>query len=417
MVNSSFTNICKCRLCSSNKLSPFFNFGFVPLGNNLHDSEEKAISSELFPLAIQRCKDCSHFQLSVSVAPSILYATNYTYLSSIGKSFLSHLKSYADWCVKDFSLNSSSLVLDIGSNDGSCLSFFKSNSCKVLGIDPAQQPAKIANQNGIPTINKFFDETVVDSILDKYGQADFITSHNALAHIDNLESTFINIHRLLKPRSYFIFEIGYFKSVLQNDLFDTTYHEHLDYHHANPLARLLIKLGFEIINLSTNQIQGGSLRVHVRKSDNPIISKEALAFLENESQSVLYQDAFLKNWRENISLKMHSFQEKIIKYVSKGHLVAGYGVPTKSTLLLSLSSLSSKEISFMVEDNSLKIGKYLPSTGIPIFSIDKLKTIKPNIIIIFAWNFADEIISKLRTYVDWELKCIIPLPEYIEVEL
>ena len=229
--NSSYREISKCRLCNSPDLKPFADFGSVPLGNDLQPSASLSLISTKYPLFINRCDDCGHFQLSVSVSPEKLYAYNYSYLTSIGKSFVNHLRSYASWACEELCLNSSSLVVDIGSNDGTCLSFFKDLGTQVVGVDPASVPAKIANDNGVPTINSFFDANVVQEICTRYGHADLITSHNALAHIDNLREVFANIHSLLKSNGDFIFEIGYFRSVLENSIFDTTYHEHLDYHH------------------------------------------------------------------------------------------------------------------------------------------------------------------------------------------
>ena len=136
-----------CRLCNGNDLKPFVNFGNIPLGNNLQKDYKKAIKAEKYPLKIQRCNQCGHFQLSVSVNPLQLYSTNYTYLSGIGKNFVNHLEQYARWAINEFNLKNDSFVLDIGSNDGTCLSFFKKYGCKVLGIDPARLPSEIANKN------------------------------------------------------------------------------------------------------------------------------------------------------------------------------------------------------------------------------------------------------------------------------
>jgi len=413
----NFKKINSCRLCSSTSLKEFISFGDLPLGNNLLHTKEEAINADKYPLVVNKCTDCYHFQLGHSINPKNLYATNYTYLSSIGDSFVNHMREYAEWVNHKFNLCPDSLVIDIGSNDGLGLKFFKDLGAKVLGVDPAKFASDIANKNNIPTINSFFTKEVVQEILKKYGHADFITSHNVFAHIDNLHDAFKNVHKLLKNSGIFIFEIGYFKNVLEKGFFDTIYHEHLDYHHSAPLINHLQSLGFEIINISTNSVQGGTLRIETRKSNLNIISQDSKNFLAEEKKSIIYDPEFLNNWKENIKINMEILSNNIKKHLENGLKIAGYGAPTKATLLLSLSKLSEDHIPFIFEDNNLKVGRFLPSTGIPIISTKELEFIKPDVIIIFAWNFSDNIILKLKNKINWDLKCIIPLPGYKEINI
>ena len=269
----------KCRLCQSKKLKPYFNFGKIPLGNNLETSLESAILAKTYPLYVFRCTSCNHFQLNFSVSPKQLYATNYTYLSGVGKSFVSHIEEYVSWIIENCKLKSKSFIFEIGSNDGTCLEKFKNLGHNVCGVDPAQLPSKIANEKGVFTINDFFNDKTVDYVLKKFGQPEIVTSQNSLAHIDDLINTFERIFFLLKKNGYFVFEVGYFGKVLENNLFDTIYHEHLDYHHANPLVVHLKNLGFEILNISLNGSQGGSVRLLLKKSGKKKISRQANNFL------------------------------------------------------------------------------------------------------------------------------------------
>lgn len=415
--NKPFLPIKECRLCNSNNLEDFLNLGEIPLGNNLQTDINKAISCSAYPLKIKRCNNCDHFQLSVSVDPELLYAKNYTYLSSIGASFVSHLEEYANWACKRFSLKENTLVIDIGSNDGTCLKFFKDKRCNVLGVDPASVPSEIANNKGIKTINAFFNKRIAENILNDYGQADLITSHNALAHVENLQNVFSNIYYLLKEEGYFVFEVGYFKNVLETGCFDTTYHEHIDYHHANPLAKYLYSIGFSIIGIENNHVQGGSLRFILQKMKYPQISEDVKAFLREEKISVLYRNKFLNNWENQIITSMKSLELLIKEKHNKEFSIAAYGAPTKASLLLSIANLDSNQISFIVEDNALKIGRYLPKTAIPIVNMKTLIKNKPDYILILAWNFTEDILEKLRVNIDWSLKCIVPLPKLRIVEL
>ena len=313
--NSSYRIINNCRLCDSSSLKHYFEFGELPLGNNLSESKEEADLASKYPLNVYRCNDCHHFQLGVAVDPKKLYATNYTYLSAVGKSFVQHLVQYSAWIQKKCNLQSKALVIDVGSNDGTCLKEFKKIGCRVCGVDPASLPAKIANEDGIPTLNSFFDDHAVSEIIKKYGKADFITSHNVLAHVDDLKSVFKNIYSLLKLNGYFCFEIGYFKEVLNNKFFDTIYHEHLDYHHARPLSKFLTRLGFDLVDLSVNSVQGGSLRLLLKKTGNGKVSSSAQKFLDKEHSSILYQNEQLAIWQTEIITNMKEFGESVRSYV------------------------------------------------------------------------------------------------------
>lgn len=410
-----YRHIRQCRLCDSSNLEPYFDFGDVPLGNNLAASHDDALLADRYPLSVNRCAACGHFQLAVAVAPEKLYATNYTYLSGVGKSFVQHFQDYATWVQDRCNFQADALVVDVGSNDGTCLKEFKNLGFKVCGVDPASAPAKLANEAGIHTLNLFFDEAAVDEIITAHGKADFITSHNVLAHVDDLGAVFRNIHRLLKTGGHFCFEIGYFSQVLKNGCFDTIYHEHLDYHHAKPLAQFLCGIGFDLIDLSVNQVQGGSLRLFLQKTGDGIISSDAKKFLDEEAHSILYQGDTLSAWPSRIKSNMIKFGETVKAHVAAGKTVVGYGAPTKATLLMEMSDLGSSAISFMVEDNVLKVNKFMPGTGVPILDVAELQVRKPDIIVIFAWNFCDDIIAKLKDKVDWPTTFLVPLPDLIEV--
>jgi len=412
---NSYRSLGRCRLCDASNLKLCFDFGVVPLGNNLSESREDSIIADRYPLSVNRCGACGHFQLAVAIDPEKLYATNYTYLSGIGKSFVAHFREYATWVQSRCNLQAGELVVDIGSNDGTCLKEFKTLGLKVCGVDPASAPARLANEAGIQTLNLFFDDFAVDEIINGYGEADFVTSHNVLAHVDDLGSVFRNIYRLLKPGGHLCFEIGYFSQVLEKGCFDTIYHEHLDYHHAKPLAGLLCGLGFDLLDISVNQVQGGSLRLLLQKTGDGIISQLAKQFLDEEERSILYQGDFLSAWPSRIKENMMEFGEAVKAHVAAGKTVVGYGAPTKATLLMEMSKLGSSDVCFIVEDNMLKVGRFLPGTGIPIVDSAELKTKKPDIIVIFAWNFVDDIVAKLKPQLDWPVKFLVPLPEFIEV--
>lgn len=408
--------ILNCRLCSNDKFEKIIDFGKLPLGNNLIKSLNRSLHAKTYPLAVQRCKRCGHFQLTFEVSPKDLYEKNYTYLSSIGKTFRDHLNKYAEWSISKCKLNKNSLILDVGSNDGTCLSYFKKKGMRVIGIDPAIKPAKIANKNNIDTINAFFDDKSSELIIAKHGQVDFITSHNVLAHVSDIISTFKNINKVLKSNGYFCFEVGYFLKVLQNNFFDTIYHEHLDYHHAKSLFPFLKKLGFSVVNVSTNSSQGGTIRVLCKKENKSRIYYQPKLFLKKENQSIINKSNFLRKWPIEIKKNLSRLEKFIKQCVLEGKTVYGYGAPTKVSLLLKHSNLT-RLIRFIIEDNSLKVNRYIPRTNIKIVGNKRLNLQQPNILIVFAWNFISDILLKLKKQKYKDIIIVIPLPKFRIIKL
>ena len=400
-----------CRLCSSKKLTEIVNFGNMPIGNNLQKSVVNSLKTKTYPLAVQKCDHCKHFQLTYEVSPNELYAKNYTYLSGVGIMFKEHLNSYAHWVIKKCKLTKGSLILDVGSNDGTCLEYFKKQRMKVLGVDPAEKPALIANKKNIKTINAFFDKKISNYIKKNYGEFDFITSQNVLAHTSKIKEIFQVIYELLKTKAYFCFEVGYFHDVLKNNFFDTIYHEHLDYHHVGPLIPFLKGIGFSIVFISTNNIQGGSLRMLCKKESKPKIYSQPIKFLNKEEKSILNKSNHIQNWSRLINSKMKYFHKYINKNYTQGKKIYGYGAPTKAPLLIKLSNISNM-IQYVVEDNDLKVNKYLPKTKIKIVSKQILVKNAPDILIVFAWNFISDIMTKLKKDKIKGISVVVPLPNF-----
>lgn len=400
----------KCRLCKSKDLNQILNFGSVPLGNDLALNVKQSYSKKTYKLVLNNCNICNHFQLGHEVHSKKLFATNYTYLTGVAPSFTKHFKDYSDWIVNKCKLKKNNTVLDIGSNDGTCLKAFKRKKLKVIGIDPASLPSKIANKDGILTYNKFFNYTSARKIKNDFGEIDFITSHNVLAHIDKIEEVFLNIFYLLKKDGYFCFEVGYFVNVVEKNLFDTIYHEHLDYHHANSIVKFLNKIGFQAINLSTNNIQGGTLRVLCKKNDSNN-RKQVTKFILSERKKLIYNKKYMSQWQKEIKKRMLKLNKFVNSKIKKNYVVFGYGAPTKAVLLLKLSRLSKSGIQFTVEDNKLKQNKVIPRSNIKIVDLNFILKNKPNYIIIFAWNFVDDIVKKIKSRRIKNINIIVPLPE------
>lgn len=406
---NSYKRITQCRLCNSKNLKQVYNFGLIPLGNNLQKTRLKSIYCQKYPLSLTQCSKCDHFQLSVSVNPKTLYAKNYTYLTGITKTFKKHFSDYSKWSIEKCKLKKRSLVLDIGSNDGTCLYYFKKNKMNVVGVDPAKKPSKIANDRGIKTINNFFNKKTSNKIKKTYGKFDFITSHNVLAHTENIQEIFLSIYDLLKEEAYFCFEIGYFKEVIKHNLFDTIYHEHLDYHHSKPLVKFLESIGFSVLDLSTNKIQGGTLRILLQKKRLKIKKKKVNNFIKQEKK--FFGKINIKNNLNYFKKTLLKLNSQIKKEIAKNKNIYAYGSPTKASLLLISSKLNINMVKYSFEDNMLKCNKYIPGTDIKILNTKKIKIDEDSIFIILAWNFYKEIEIRLRNKKIRNSKLFIPLPK------
>jgi SAM-dependent methyltransferase len=405
----NYKRITKCRLCNSKKLKKIYNFGNIPIGNNLQKTRLQSINCQKYPLSLIQCNKCEHFQLSVSVNPKILYAKNYTYLTGVTKTFNKHFRDYSKWSIDKCKLKKESLVLDIGSNDGTCLYYFKKNKMNVIGIDPAKKPSRIANDKGIKTINNFFNKKTSKKIKKKYGNFDFITSHNVLAHTENIQEIFLCIYDLLKEDAYFCFEIGYFKEVIKHNLFDTIYHEHLDYHHSKPLVKFLESIGFSIIDLSINKIQGGTLRILLQKKKIKIKTKKINKFIKEEKK--FFKKINIKNNFNYFKKTLLKLNFQIKKEISKNKSIYAYGSPTKASLLLINSKLNINMVKNAFEDNMLKCNSYIPGTDIKILHTKKIKVDTDSVFIILAWNFSKEIEIRLKNKNIKNSKLLIPLPK------
>ena len=252
-------------MCGEVSLTKVMSLTPTPPGNDFLKQEELGRDEQVYPLDLYFCEGCHHVQLGHVVDPQILYQKNYSYVSATSAHFVNHLKSYATEMVDRFGLQPGDLVADIGSNDGTCLSFFKQQGMRVVGVDPATDIAERAIENGIETVADFFDYDLALGLREKYGAAKFLTSHNACAHIDGLLDVVKGVEHWLAEDGVFVLEVGYLVDVYCNTWFDTIYHEHVDYHTVAPFEKLFARVGMELVAVDRISPQGGSIRVMVQK--------------------------------------------------------------------------------------------------------------------------------------------------------
>jgi len=373
-----------CRSCGNNKLKRVVSLGYQPLANNLlNKANDKC---ELYPLEMNYCSKCHNCQLSVTVDPKKMFS-NYLYTSSTSQSFRDHFKKAAEKYVKDFKLiPKNSYIIDIGSNDGVALRPFKEmNFKKILGIEPAKNLAKLANKNKIKTFNGFLEKKMLKKIKKN---ADIILASNVFAHSDKLKEMAECMFKLLSKKGTIIIEIQYLLNTLKDLTFDNIYHEHYNYWSLTSLINFFNQFDAKIIRAEKISTHGGSLRIYVKKDKSFKVEKSVKDLLVEE------QNFGITNFKryQDFGKKVYEIREKVIRNLSnlkKENTIIGYGSPAKATTALNFFGITD-EIKYIVEDNKLKHGKYIPGVKIPIKNKISVKE-KNNIILVLAWNFYNEI--------------------------
>lgn len=401
-----------CRMCCSKCLVKVMELTPTPPGNNFLKKLPVYEPEVSYPLDLYFCSDCYHLQLGHVVSPNILYQTDYTYLTATSAYFVKHLTKYAESMVRKFSLTKGMKVADIGSNDGTCLRQFKNIGMEVIGVDPATSIAIEATKNGIETVPDFFSLSLAIGLKAKYGSVNFITSHNACAHIDNLDDVFKGVSYWLNDSGVFVLEVGYFVDVYSQLYFDTIYHEHCDFHTVSPFVKMFERTGLELIAIERIAPQGGSIRVMAQKKGGPHKVESSVSEMINLEKDLKFN---IKETFSDFADKINDIGNRLKAIIedlkAKGFSIAAYGAPTKATTLLNKFGIGGESIDFIVEDNLLKQGLYMPLSHIPILPTEEIYKRKPDYVLILAWNFAEPIIEMHKQYLENGGHFILPLPE------
>lgn len=370
----------ECRVCGNKRLKDVISLGLSPLANNLLDSPEQVCYK--YPLELKHCPECQNVQLSVVVPPQKMF-DNYLYVSSTSPVFRKHFEDAAEKYIEEFGLDSNSLVVDIGSNDGVFLKPLMDKGIQVIGYEPASNLAEIANNNGITTFNSYFNSGLL--YLDgRYVNTDLITASNVFAHADNISDITNNVFSLLKPDGVFIIEVQYLIDTIIDCTFDNIYHEHVNYWCVTSLNNFFTKLGYCLYKVEHIDTHGGSIRAYVKRSGEQ--EQSVSDYLEME-ESFFAKKPF-KSFRDSVE----SVKENVLTNITaiKEHYphLAGYGSPAKATTALNYFGIDNRVIEHTWEDNDLKIGKLIPGVNIPI------KKQIADMFIVLAWNFFDDIKSR-----------------------
>jgi SAM-dependent methyltransferase len=400
-----------CRLCARTELRKVLSLTPIPLANAFVTHNEVGVTQPHFPLDLWLCAGCGHAQLLDVIDSRVLFE-HYVYVSGTSPAFVRHFEHYADYVVERFARADRGLIVEIGSNDGTLLKFFLERGRRVLGVDPAREIGEATRQQGIPTITAFFSPQLAEAIVAEHGHADVVCANNVLAHIDDLDSVIRGVARLLAPSGVLVFEVAYLADLVEKTLFDTIYHEHIDYHAVGPLIPFLARHGLQLIETIRVDTHGGSIRcVAQRARGRHAVGESVAKALRLEQQLGLAEASTYRSFAEHIDKLGAELGALLRKLVAQGKRIAGFGAPAKATTLMYHLGITPEMIEFIVDDSPLKQGRFTPGMHIPVLPAQAIYERRPDYLLLLAWNFTGPIIEKHRAFRDAGGRFIVPLPK------
>jgi len=400
-----------CQICRSKKLQNIVNLGHSGLCDSLLSKKDLNKPEKSYPLNLFRCKDCQLIQINHAVNHKEIFHQNYPYKGGITKPLKNYLHSTSSYVKKKFTFKKNKpLVIDIGSNDGTLLQGFKNNNFEVLGIEPTGI-AKIANKNGIKTIQKFFQLDTAKSVLKSHGKIDVITGTNVFAHVNKLDTFIKGVKLLLNSKEgIFITESHYAVDIINDLQFDSVYHEHLRFFLLKPLIKLMQNYNFKIIDAVRIPNYGGSIRVVATLNKKLPVSKNVKNILLMEKKYGFYSSKKYTKFSKNIFALRKNLMNKLWNLKSKNKKIVGAGCPGRSITLLSFCGINNQLLEYIAEQSSsLKLNLFTPTSHIKVIDEKKLIKEQPDYVLVLAWHYGKSVMSNLRKK-GYKGKFIIPLP-------
>jgi len=403
----------RCRSCGKRLPPPFLDLGNSPL-SNAYLSEKDIHRSEIYyPLEIYYCPHCHLVQLDEFETPEHIFSADYAYLSSYSSSWLAHCKSYVNMMVERFGLDKKSLVMEIASNDGYLLQYFKKYSIPIQGVEPAKNTAEIAIGKGIPTDITFFNIVYAQEMARTLRLADLIIGNNVLAHNPNPNDFVEGLRIGLKPKGIITMEFPHLMKLIENNQFDTIYQEHYSYLSFHAVQFLFKAHHLDIFDVDELATHGGSLRIYAKHRNDQTneISPDVANLLDMEKRAGLLDPATYEKFRLNVEATKRVLLQCLITARNEGKTIVGYGAPAKGNTLLNYCGIRTDFLDYTVDANPYKQNLFLPGTHIPIRHPDQIRIDEPDYILILPWNIKEEIIEQLSYVHAWGGKFIIPIPE------
>ena len=399
-----------CRVCNSEKLRRFLRLGPTPLANSFLKSPDEFSEEKSYPLNVYFCENCSLIQLLDVIHPEVLFR-DYIYVTGTSDTIAAHNLDYAKTVVDLLKLTSDDLVIEVASNDGSLLKCFQPYQVNTLGVEPASNIARMANERGIPTVNQFFNSVTASTIRETHGPARAVIGNNVLAHVDEVQDFLLGCKTLLSDDGLVIIEVPYLKELLDRLEYDTIYHEHLCYFSASTLMRLCGGVGLSIVRIDRVSVHGGSLRMYAGLPGHyGGHAREVMELVANEEEAGLNSFSRYEQFANQVDENRKAILSLLKSLNAQGKTVVGYGAPAKGNTLLNYCGIGTDLLPFTVDKNPLKVDLYTPGMHIPVFPVSKLLETQPDYVFILAWNFASEIVRQQGVLKERGGQFIVPIP-------
>lgn len=401
-----------CRHCNKLLKYLFIDLGFAPPSNAYRTKSELNKPEINYPLRVAVCDSCWLVQTEDYLDADKLFTTDYAYFSSTSSSWLEHAKKYSKMIQEKLNLNGNSFVIEIASNDGYLLKNFVEANIPCLGIEPTISTAKAAEKIGIPVSRNFFGSKLAKELVRDGNKADLIIGNNVYAHVPDIKDFTLGIKKLLSPTGTVTFEFAYLKNLIQENEFDTVYHEHFSYLSLHSVKTIFNSVGLKIYDVEELSTHGGSLRVYGchKKIDFQITEKVQEQLLIEKDCGLLDLETYV-NFQKKAEKVKNDLLSFLIDQKNEGNPVVGYGAAAKGNTLINYGGIKQDLLPYVCDAAPSKQGKYLPGSNIPIFAPDTIKKKKPPYVLILPWNIALEISEQLSFIRDWNGKFVTAVPE------
>ncbi len=403
----------RCRSCAAPLITSFVDLGLSPISNAMRRPDQASDMEPFYPLRTFVCDVCRLVQTQDVAAREAHFHGDYTYFSSYSASWLRHAETYAAMMVDRFALTPQSQVVEVASNDGYLLQYFKAAGVPVLGVDPAANCAEVAErERGVPTLARFFGAELARELVAEGRAADVIAANNVLAHVPDINDFVAGFAILLKPGGVLTVEFPHLLQMIEANYFDTIYHEHYSYLSLLAVERLFARHGLAVIDVETLTTHGGSLRVFAAHAVTAAPASAAVqAFRAREAAAGLDAAAAYADFAERVRATKRRLLTLLIGLKDKGASIVGYGAPAKGVTLLNYCGVRTDFLDYTVDANPHKQGLILPGLDIPVYAPARIFETRPDYVLILPWNLKAEIMEQAAGIKDWGGRFIVPLPE------
>ena len=401
----------ECRFCRNLLNHTFVDLGMSPLSNAYLKLDTINKAEKFYPLHAYVCDNCFLVQLEEFETPDHIFS-DYAYFSSYSETWLRHAENYTELMTQRFSLNANSQVIEIASNDGYLLQYFQKQNIPVLGIEPAANVAKVAEEKGIPSLVKFFGVSTAKELVAQGKQADLLLGNNVLAHVPDLNDFVAGMKIVLKPDGILTMEFPHVLQLILQNQFDTIYHEHFSYFSFLTVEKVFATHGLTLFDVEELPTHGGSLRIYGQHNDGKKPISDRVSLLKSkEIEAGLDQRSTYLGFGEQVKATKRHLLSFLIDIKNRGKSVVGYGAPAKGNTLLNYCGIRTDLLDYTVDRSPYKQGLFLPGTHITIYHPDKIIETKPDYLLILPWNIKDEIIEQMSHIREWGGKFVVPIPE------